>query len=238
MTRPHWFPSNRQPTESVSHQYKSIGIGGVPAVDPPIDDQEAKEVLTAAWAGMFDNSSPPNLFALGIAQAIGLMEGKYGKWGPNNASNNWGAITKPANSDGSCPAGSFQHTDSNSAGQHNACFKVYATSLEGAEDLLRELYLNRPAVFQAAVDGDIRAVAQGLYSTHYYEGTAPPDEKAANGDFTNVNNYIAFIGHGIDQIADLYPHGDSVASGDKSSNTGLIFGVAAAAVLGLALAFK
>lgn len=210
---------------------------GVPAVDPPIDDQEAKEVLSVAYQGLWGDSDP-NLFALGIAQAIGLMEGNYGRWGPKNASNNWGAITRAPNTDGSCPSGSFKHGDSSfEKGQYQTCFKLYDTSLDGATDLLRELYLNRPDVFQAAVDGDIRGVAQAMYASNYYTGTAPHDKKDENGDYTNVNNYIAFIGKGINQISSLYPQsGDSSAVASGGSNTGLIAGLAVAAVVVFAIA--
>lgn len=229
--------SNRQPSIGGSLRYGSIGVGVVPLVDPPIDDAEAKEVLTLAYQDLFGEEV--NLFALGIAQAIGLMEGAaYGKWGPNNASNNWGAITAPGydKDTDSCPPGTFKHSDSSAeAGQYTTCFRLYSTSLEGATDLLRELYIRRPTVFAAAVEGDIRGVAQEMYATSYYMGVAPHNQKDSNGDFTNVNNYIDFIGRGIDQIADLYPHGDSdsVASGD--SNTGLVVGLGLAAVTVLAV---
>ncbi len=210
---------------------------GIPAVDPPIDDQEAKEVLSVAYQGLFGDDEP-NLFALGIAQAIGLMEGNYGRWGPGGKSNNWGAITSPKNSDGSCPSGTFQHGDSSfEAGKVQACFKLYPTSLEGATDLLQQLYVNRPDTFQAAINGDIREVAKTMYTSNYYQGVAPHDQKDSNGDFTNVNNYIKFIGRGIDQIADLYPHGGEEVA-DTGSNTGLIVGLAVAAVVGVAVVAK
>jgi len=211
---------------------------GIPLEDPPVNDQEAKEVLTVAYQGLLGDDV--NLFALGIAQAIGLMEGSYGKWGPNNASNNWGAITASGydKATDTCPPGTFKHGDSSAeAGQYQTCFRLYPTSLDGATDLLRELYVNRPAVFDAAQIGDIRGVAQEMYASGYYMGIAPHNQKDANGDFTNVNNYIAFIGRGVDQIADLYPHGDSesVASGD---NTGLVVGIGIAAVALAAVALR
>ncbi len=198
---------------------------GIPAVDPPIDDQEAKEVLSVAYQGVFGvQEEDVNLFALGIAQAIGLMEGAgYGKWGPNNASNNWGAITRQPNADGSCPADSFKHGDSSfEKGKYETCFRIYPTSLAGAEGLLHELYVNRPDAFEYAKAGDIRGVAQEMYRTHYYTGVAPHDQKDANGDYTNVNNYIAFIGRGIDQIADLYPHGSDSGPSDSGMGAGTL----------------
>lgn len=205
-------------------------------IDPPIDDQEAKDVLEAAYNNVIDSDT--NLFALGIAQAIGLMEGKYGAWGPDNASNNWGAITATPNTDGSCPPGTFKHGDSSfEKGQYQTCFRLYPTAELGAEDFLRKLYIDRPKVLEAALSGDIRGVAQEMYATTYYTGTAPHGQKDANGDFTNVNNYIKFIGKGVDQISDLYPPGGAgdVASG---SNTGLLIGLGVLAVGGLALALK
>lgn len=225
---------NRQPNSSGSHRYASIG--GVPLVDPPIDDAEAKEVLSIAYQTVFNvQEEDVNLFALGIAQAIGLMEGGYGR----GFHNNWGAITRTPNADGTCPADSFLHGDSSfDLGQYQTCFRAYETSLDGATDLLRKLYIDRPETFAYAQAGDIRGVAQDMYRTHYYLGTAPPDKRDSNGDFTNVNNYIDFIGRGVDQISFLYPSGDSpdVASGDSGIGFGPI--IAIAALGGLVLALK
>lgn len=210
---------------------------GIPLVDPPIDDAEAKEVLSVAYQGVFGvQEEDVNLFALGIAQAIGVMEGAdYGKWGPGNKSNNWGAITRQPNADGSCPPDSFKHGDSSfEKGKYETCFRIYSTSLEGAEGLLHELYVRRPEAFEYAKAGDIRGVAQEMYRTGYYTGVAPHDAKDPNGDFTNVNNYIAFIGKGIDQIADLYPHGDSGDAPDNSGS-GMGAGTAIAALVGVGI---
>lgn len=212
---------------------------GIPLVDPPVDDAEAKEVLSIAYQGVFGvQEEDVNLFALGIAQAIGLMEGAaYGKWGPGSKSNNWGAITRQPNADGSCPADSFKHGDSSfEAGSYETCFRIYPTSLAGAEGLLHELYVRRPEAFEYAKAGDIRGVAQEMYRTSYYMGVAPHDQKDPNGDFTNVNNYIAFIGRGIDQIANLYPHGDSDSPGDSGSGAGAGTLVAALAAVGIFVA--
>lgn len=210
---------------------------GTPGIDPPVTHQEAKDVLTLAYQEMFGGEV--NLFALGIAQAIGLMEGAaYGKWGPNNASNNWGAITAPGfnKETGKCPPGTFVHGDSSfEAGEYKTCFRLYPTSLDGAKGLLFELYERRPAVFQAAVEGDIRGVAEEMYASGYYTGVRPHNERDANGDFTNVNNYIAFIGRGIDQISDLYPSG---AAESDSDNGTLIALLGIALVGGVALALK
>lgn len=212
---------------------------GTPGIDPPATHQEAKDVLTMAWNELF--SSDVNLFALGIAQAIGLMEGAhYGHWGPGNASNNWGAITAQGfdKKTGKCPPGTFSHEDSSfEAGKYVTCFRLYPTSLDGAKDLLRELYINRPAVFQAAVEGDVRGVAEEMYATGYYTGVRPHNEKDSSGNFSNVNNYVAFIGRGIDQISDIYPQGGTDDSGD-SGNGVIVAVVGIALVGGLALALK
>lgn len=223
-------------------------------VDPPVNDAEAKEVLAKAFEEVFSDfagddfvfpNDYPNLFALGIAQAIGFMEGgPYGKWGPGGKSNNWGALTRTPNADKSCPANSFAHKDSkfdDEAGkvvEYTTCFRSYPTSLEGAKDFLRILYVDRPATFEAALAGDIRGVAETMYATHYYLGTAPAGATDDEGNFVNVNNYIAFIGRGVDQIADLYPSGgepEEIPSA-SSSNTGLVLGITAAALVGLVVA--
>jgi hypothetical protein len=202
-------------------------------IDPPADDAEAKEVLASAYEDMFGEV---NLFALGIAQAIGLQEGDYGRWGPANKSNNWGAITRKPNADGSCPADSFSHKDSSfETGEYTTCFRVWPSSLDGAKGFLHELYENRPAVFDAAQTGDIRGVAEEMYASGYYMGTNPHNQKDDNGAFSNVNDYIDFIGRGVDQIADLYPHGGGE---NTSSNTGLFIALGVGAVGLAAIAMR
>lgn len=198
----------------------------------PKDDQEAKDILTLAYQELFgDELLPEDLFPLGIAQAIGLMEGGYGR----NFHNNWGAVTRAPNDDGSCPADSFVHGDSSfELGEYQTCFRAYATSLAGAVDFLRTLYIRRPEVYEAALAGDIRGVAEEMYASSYYMGTAPHEQKDPDGAFTNVNNYIDFIGKGVDQIAHLYPVGPEPSS--DNTNVALVVGLVAAG--GLAFAFS
>lgn len=168
-------------------------------IEPPLTHSDAKEILSRAYEEVMGFA--PSQFALGIAQAIGLMEGGYGA----GFGNNWGAITRSPNEDGSCPADSFVHGDSSfELGEYQTCFRKYNTSLDGAKDFIRTLYTNRPKVHEAAMSGDIRGVAEEMYTTNYYLGTAPPDQRDENGAFTNVNNYIDFIGKGIDDVSDLY----------------------------------
>jgi hypothetical protein len=199
-------------------------------VDPPLDDTEAKMVLEVAYVGLLGEPIEP--FSLGIAQAIGLMEGRYGKWGPGNASNNWGAITVPPLPGGGCPTTGFPHKDSSfELGEYTTCFRLYPTSLEGATNFLKVLYVDRPKVFEAALSGDIRGVAREMYATNYYLGTAPPDKRGPNGDFVNVNNYIDFIGKGINQISDLYPFGN----GDSDTGNGVVIALGVAAMAGLVM---
>jgi hypothetical protein len=198
----------------------------------PQDDSEAKEILTLAYQELFgEELLPEDLFPLGIAQAIGLMEGGYGR----NFHNNWGAITRAPNDDGSCPADSFVHGDSSfELGEYQTCFRAYPTSLAGAVDFLRTLYIRRPEVYEAALAGDIRGVAEEMYASNYYMGTAPHEQRDANGAYTNVNNYIDFIGRGVDQIAHLYPTGPEPSS--DNTNVALVVGLVAAG--GLAFAFS
>lgn len=198
-------------------------------VDPPIDHEEAKAVLTRAYEELFGDE---NLFAIGIAQAIGFKEGMYGAWGPEARSNNWGAITRSPNQDGSCPTDSFVHGDSSfELGQYQTCFRIWPTSLAGAKGFLQELYVNRPKTHEYAKAGDIRGVAEDMYDTNYYLGTAPPEHRDADGAYTNVNSYIRFIGTGIDEISYLYPSG----SPDSNSGIGLPIAIGAAALVGLAM---
>lgn len=211
----------------------------------PQNDEEAKAILTLAYKELFGDPSidftqlepedltllPEDLFPVGIAQAIGLMEGNYGR----NFHNNWGAITRAPNDDGSCPADSFVHGDSSfELGEYQTCFRAYTTSLAGAVDFLRTLYIRRPEVYEAALVGDIRGVAEEMYATNYYMGTAPHNQKDPDGNYTNVNNYIEFIGKGVDQIAHLYPSGPEPS---KSDNTlAVVLGLAGAGTLAMVLA--
>lgn len=197
-------------------------------VDPPADDAEAKEVLSTAYENVIGPlSEGPDTFALGFAQAVGLMEGNYGKWA---AKNNWGAITRKPNADGSCPADSVSHSDSDSHGEYQTCFRVYDTSLKGAEDFLRTLFINRPEVFLAASHATYPEAIRQMYASSYFMGTAPHDQKDENGEFTNVNHYIAFVGRGIDQIAPLYPIGEAPSEG---IGTGAMVALAAASLVGV-----
>lgn len=198
----------------------------------PKTDEEAKEILTIAYQQLFgEELLSEDLFPLGIAQAIGLMEGNYGR----NFHNNWGAITRAPNDDGSCPADSFVHGDSSfELGEYQTCFRDYTTSLAGALDFLRTLYIRRPEVYEAALVGDIRGVAEEMYASNYYMGTRPHEEKDAEGNYTNVNNYIDFIGRGVDQIAHLYPTGPAVSTSDNSA--AIILGVLAVGGLAAVLA--
>lgn len=200
---------------------------GTPGIDPPADDQEAKDVLSIAYENQFGDI---NLFALGFAQAIGLKEGKYGKWGPGNKSNNWGAVTTSPKADGTCRAGSFAHKDSDEHGEYTTCFLQFDTALEGAENLLTELFENRPAVFQAAVNGTYPEAIRQMYASKYFLGTAPHEQKDANGEYTNVNRYIAFVQSGIDQISPLYTPEATPSSG---FGTGAMVALGAAGVIGV-----
>lgn len=202
-------------------------------LDPPTTHSDAKAILAAAYEnvlGVYPDHGG-HLFALGIAQSIGLMEG--GGYGVN-FHNNWGAITAPGLKDGQCPPGTFLHKDSSSEGEYVTCFRAYETSQLGAEDLLRELYVKRPEVYAYALAGDIRGVARAMYASNYYLGTAPKDQKDDNGDYTNVNRYVDFIIRGMDDIADLYT--PESASSTASSALPWVFGGAALLAVGMAVA--
>jgi hypothetical protein len=200
-------------------------------VDPPADDAEAKEVLATAYENVIGPlNEGPDTFALGFAQAVGLKEGSYGKWGPSNRSNNWGAITRAPNADGSCPADSFSHKDSSADGEYTTCFRIYDTSLKGAEGFLNELFIKRPAVLAAARNATYPEAIRSMYASSYFLGLAPHDQKDENGEFTNVNEYIKFVAGGIDQIAPLYPIGEAPSEG---VGAGTMVAIAAAGLVGI-----
>lgn len=104
-------------------------------------------------------------------QALSARESSYGRgWhGSGEGSRNWGAISagKPP-----CGDGSFQTTDSypNDDGtqtQFEQCYRIYASDVDGAADVVRQLTTRRPTVWQAMRDGDLWGMGEALLDSHY-----------------------------------------------------------------------
>jgi hypothetical protein len=124
-------------------------------------DGEARQVVRAAFAKRGMDS--PRLAELQAAQAIGRFEGRYGSW---KAANNWGAIQCGAPP---CPENCFGHGDTDAEGvAYAACFRIYATPVDGAADLVRELY-RREGVPEAMEQGNADLIAHRMRATGYFE---------------------------------------------------------------------
>lgn len=185
----------------------SAFYGPVFAASPSPDLlSRASNPATEAWArniviGCLKNAGFPNptLAMQQIVQAVGRLEGYYGKasnppeWA---GSNNWGAVQccKP-NADGTCRDGTFGTKDTspkNGGYSYVACFKKYATPEAGCADMLR-IMLRTPAEREALVKGSIVAMSRAMYDAHYYEGTSTDREKAIATHAATLDTNIAAI---------------------------------------------
>lgn len=104
-----------------------------------------------------------------IAQAVSLHETGYGAgWreGHGAGSHNWGAIMRPPGDAGPF----FESTDSNPTSTFTGHFKIYPDDSAGALDVTKVAL--KPNVRAAAADGDVQAVAQGMFDNGYFTGTS------------------------------------------------------------------
>ena len=115
----------------------------------------------------------PTVNELRILEAVALHETTFGKgWRPpGNTSNNMGALQADASWTGDTFDYSDTHpTDTGGAVAYAQKFRAYPTALEGWKDLVRELYIRRSSVRQAAQNGNVLDVATAMRRTKYYEG--------------------------------------------------------------------
>jgi peptidoglycan hydrolase-like protein with peptidoglycan-binding domain len=118
-----------------------------------------------------------------LAQAVGFLETSYGSGWSNKipgaaTSNNWGAVT----AGGEWTGPTFEHRDSRPDDHGNNIwystkFRSYASPQDGATDLIKIVYVQRPSVFAAGLSGDSLAFSTALYRTHYYLGFGATDEQ-------------------------------------------------------------
>jgi hypothetical protein len=138
-----------------------------------LGNAQARTVLEAAFAA---RGHTPTLAELQIAQAIGRFEGRYGAWGPGNASNNWGAIQ--CGHVAPCGDGCFGHNDSHADGEvYAGCFRIFDSPQAGAEALLYQLY-RREGVPGAMAMGSATGTAEAMRATGYFEAPATAYAKA------------------------------------------------------------
>lgn len=108
-----------------------------------------------------------------ILGAIAFIETQYGQgWkGSGKGSHNWGAIQAGSSWKGE----TFEYVDTHplpdgTSQTYRVAFRKYPNDADGAKDLIRVAYVNRPSVLEAAERGDVYEVSKHLYLTHYYEG--------------------------------------------------------------------
>jgi len=150
---------------------------------------EARAAIIEAYTKVFGEA--PTLLEAQFAQAVGLGESHYGDayyvlrdTEPPYATiaritetNNWGAVqcnqTPPCD-----PANCFEATDTHENGTYyRACFRKYPTPADGAEHMIRTLYIGGPPgasndrrmMRDAANSGSIDTFAGTLRSTGYFE---------------------------------------------------------------------
>ncbi len=134
-------------------------------------DAEARSVVLAAFA---KRGIQPNLQAAQAVQAIGRFEGAYGSAYGNWK--NWGAIQ--CTSAPPCPPNCVELTDTHADGTpYRWCYRVYLTHVDGAADLVRELY-RRQGVPDALAAGDAQLIAKRMRATGYFEATEDRYAKA------------------------------------------------------------
>lgn len=147
-------------------------------------DAQAREVLPAAFE--VRGLPPPNASAVQAVQAIARFEGGYGHaWGARN----WGAVQCKERAP--CPPHCVEVTDSDAAGvPYQACMRIYPTHVDGAADLVRQLY-RREGVPEALAAGVATRIAERMRATAYFEA---PAHKYARAIADNAASIAKSIG--------------------------------------------
>jgi hypothetical protein len=121
----------------------------------------------------------PTVLERQFVQAVALLESGYGDgWKDEGiGSNNMGAVQTRETD----PAKSFSYTDTHpqpdgTSKRYAARFKKYSSPVDGMADVARILYRQ-----MGIAPTSIRAVSQGMFDKHYYEGFGRnPSERVAN----------------------------------------------------------
>lgn len=206
-----------------------IGVGGDASVGAASPDTEAwarKIVVDCLQKAGYPS---PSLGMIQIVQAIGRLEGFYGKasnppeWA---GSNNWGAVQsgRPG-PDGSCPVGSFGSTDtspkSGTTVKYKACFRKYATPEEGCADMLR-IMLKSPRERAAVEKGDVLATSTAMYDAGYYEGMFKDRDKAIAQHAATVSKNVKAISEALKEPIGTAATGKN-AQGEEIDASPLLF---------------
>jgi len=130
-----------------------------------------KNAILEAW--LQTGLPMPTQSQLYAAMAVACHESGYGTgWtGAMAGSNNWGAVQAgpPPCVDGYSILWKDSHPDGT---EYERCFRAFATPAEGALNTLKTLFINhnRSTVFEAARRGNMRAFAEAMHDSSYYEG--------------------------------------------------------------------
>ena len=133
---------------------------------------EAREILADAWRQVY--LSDLRASGLQLLQAQAWLETRYGAgWkGAGVDSHNWGAVQ--ASAPPCDPATSFPYGDTHpkadgTSESYQACFRRYASDMDGASDFIRKATPTR-SNSRALKSGNALQYATALYDSGYYEG--------------------------------------------------------------------
>ena len=156
--------------------------------------------------------------ALQILQSIALLETGYGKgWkGAGAASRNWGAVQ--AGSSWKGPTFGARDTSPQADGSnvsYQGRFRVYATDVDGASDMIRIVVRNQETL-SALLGGSVLGVSAAMYKARYYEGygKTPADR---------VRNHARAVMRGVIKIA--AENSETLPDGSKPPTSILRFNV-------------
>jgi hypothetical protein len=113
----------------------------------------------------------PTLGEIQLAQAIGWVEGNYGKAKPggSDAENNWGGVQCGNPGVGNCRPAKDSYTDGK---QYSTGFLSYATPLDGATDMVKQIQ-GRGGFSGLDQSGTIMGAMLTLRRNAYYGGFCP-----------------------------------------------------------------
>ena len=134
--------------------------------------------------------------ALQILQSIALLETGYGRgWkGAGATSHNWGAVQ--AGSSWKGPTFGARDTSPQEDGSnvsYQGRFRVYATDVDGASDMIRIVVRNQETL-SALLGGSVLGVSAAMHKARYYEGygKTPADR---------IRNHARAVMRGVIKIA-------------------------------------
>lgn len=144
--------------------------------------------------------SAPTVNELRVLEAVALHETTFGAgWrGEGVGSNNMGAIQGDASWTGATFGGTDTHpTSTGGAVAYSQAFRAYPNALAGWQDLVRELYVRRSSVRNAARGGDVLGVAKAMRATRYYEGQGATEAERIRGYAQALADALWEIDHNV-----------------------------------------